>query len=273
MSVNREIRKQDGQILLVVVLVMVIALTVGLSLASRSITNLKTTTEESNSQLAFSAAEAGIERTLQNPTPIVNAQDLGNNAKIQSVSIQALSGAELLISNGNPIPQDDGIDLWLSNYSTNPNLLYQNPWSGTLFVYWGSKTGCSDAALEIIVLSGTKLSPTIQKYGVDPCNARSIVNQFSFINGGGRTFSSKTFSFGTSFTVTNGIIAHIIPLYAGTPIGVIGTNGSGTEISLPSQGEIYNAVGSAGTTERQIAYYQLYDSIPSEYYYALFQTQ
>ena len=55
------IKYQKGQILLLVVLVMTIALTIGLSLATRTITDIRTTTEEENSQRAFSAAEAGIE--------------------------------------------------------------------------------------------------------------------------------------------------------------------------------------------------------------------
>jgi hypothetical protein len=268
-----QVKKQDGQILLVVVLVMVIALTVGLSLASRSITNLKTTTEESNSQKAFSAAEAGIERTLKNPTPIPIAQDLGNNAQIQSVSIDPINGSELVLNNGNPIPQDDGIDLWLSDYSPSLSQAYQNPWSGKLLVYWGSKTGCSDAALEIIILSGTKLAPTIQRYAVDACSARTAVNHFSLISGGGKTINTTVFTFGTSLQVTNGLIAHIVPLYAGTPLGFVGQDSNGIEKSLPAQGKIFSAIGKAGNTVRKISYFQLYDSIPSEYYYALFQTK
>lgn len=266
-------KNQQGQILLVVVLVMVIALTVGLSLASRSITNLKTTTEESNSQKAFSAAEAGIERVLQNPTPIPNVQDLGNSAQIQSVSIDPISGTELVLNNGNPVPQDDGVDLWLSDYASDLAKAYQNPWSGKLNVYWGTKAGCSDAALEITVLSGSRLTPTIERYVVDPCSARAAVNHFSTVTGGGKTINTTAFSFGTSLNVIGGLIAHIVPLYAGTPLGFVGQDTNGNEIALPSQGNIYTSIGKAGNTVRQISYFQLYDSIPSEYYYALFQTQ
>ena len=47
--------------LLVVVLTMIVALTVGLSLASRTITNMKISKQNEESQRAFQAAEAGIE--------------------------------------------------------------------------------------------------------------------------------------------------------------------------------------------------------------------
>ena len=254
------IRKDEkGQMLLIVILVMVIALTVGLSLVSRSITDLKTTTDESDSQKAFSAAEAGIEKTLNNPTPILIAQDLGNNAKIQSVTINDINGSQIILNNGNPVPKDDGVDLWLSTYNTNIAQAYQNPWSGKLYIYWGTKNGCSDAALEVIVLSGTRLSPTVAKYAVDPCLARANVNNFSSIAGGGTTFSNKTFSFGTSIIINGGLLVHIIPLYAGTPLGFAGDDGSGNARSLPSQGKIYNSLGSAGSTQLEINYFQLYN--------------
>ena len=55
---------QKGQVLLLVVLASVIALTVGLAAISRSITSTRISTEESNSQKALSAAEAGIEEQI-----------------------------------------------------------------------------------------------------------------------------------------------------------------------------------------------------------------
>jgi Tfp pilus assembly protein PilX len=56
---------EKGQMLLIVVLIMVVALTVGLSIAARSLVNLKIATDDENSQRAFSAAEAGIERLIK----------------------------------------------------------------------------------------------------------------------------------------------------------------------------------------------------------------
>lgn len=57
-------RKRSGQILILVLLVVVVALAVGLSVASRNITNLRTSTQTEQSQRAFSAAEGGVEDVL-----------------------------------------------------------------------------------------------------------------------------------------------------------------------------------------------------------------
>lgn len=57
-------KRRRGQILILVLLVVVVALAVGLSVASRNITNLRTSTQTEQSQRAFSAAEGGVEDVL-----------------------------------------------------------------------------------------------------------------------------------------------------------------------------------------------------------------
>ncbi len=69
MSVIKKRNKysQNGQALLIVLLAISVVLTVVLSSASRSVTEIKTTTYEEESLRAFSAAEAGVEEKLLNP--------------------------------------------------------------------------------------------------------------------------------------------------------------------------------------------------------------
>lgn len=57
-------KQQSGQILILILLVVVVALAVGLSVASRNITNLRTSTQTEQSQRAFTAAEGGVEDVL-----------------------------------------------------------------------------------------------------------------------------------------------------------------------------------------------------------------
>ncbi len=56
--------KKSGQILILVLLIVVVALAVGLSVASRNITNLRSSTQTEQSQRAFTAAEGGVEDVL-----------------------------------------------------------------------------------------------------------------------------------------------------------------------------------------------------------------
>lgn len=254
---------QKGQVLLTVVLVMVIGLTVGLSLASRTITNLRTTQEEATSQQALSAAEAGIEQATKNNTSIANGSFL-NNATYNT-SITQVSGENFLLNGGNLIAKDDGVDVWLSDYSTESAKLYLNPWSGSLSFYFGSSSnGCNEAALEIVVISGTKEIPVSKKYAFDPCSARISSNSFSSVSSGG-TVSDKNFPFKTTINVASGLIARVVPLYKSTPIGVVGDS------ALPAQGSIVTSTGTSGNTSRKITVFQGYPTLPSEYFpYGLF---
>lgn len=263
---SRSLGPQNGQILLVVVLTMVVALTVGLGLAARSVTNVRNTADEVNSQKAFSAAEAGVQRALKSGLAITDEQ-LDNQTSIKQVTIDTNYGRTLFVlNNGNPLPQDDGADVWLSTYPD-----YSAPqFSGKLQIYWGiSSTACSNAAVEIMVISGTKTSPKLERYAIDPCNTRG--NHFDTPTGTGATIDGVTFKYSTAVSVTNGLIARIIPYYMGTPIAVVGTDNSGNALQLPSQGRLITSVGVSADAQRKISYFEGYDELPSEVFYSIFQ--
>lgn len=277
---------QKGQVLLIVVLIMVISLTVGLALASRSIVNLRNTNTESDSQKAFQAAEAGIEIALQKP---FNTTDqtiyssssthlMNNQSKITDLTIHYLGGPDLILNDGNPITQDQGLDVWLTNY---PNYS-GTPWTGKLNIYWGDKAGCSDAALEVIVISGqsaTDSGATINRYGVDPCGSNSVdtsknrTGQNNFVPAqSGGSVSGTNFNFSTAMNITNGIIVRLIPLYTSTPIGITGQDATtSASLPFPVQGRMITSLGEFGSTQRQVSFFQGYPLLPSEFFYSILQ--
>lgn len=274
---------QKGQVLLIIVLIMVIALTVGLALISRSIISLKNTNEQADSQKAFQAAEAGVEIGLQKPIT-TNEVDIGqktldNNAVINGVALHPITGSSIVLNNGNPISQDAGLDIWLTNY---PNYS-GTPWTGSLYLYWGTNAGCQDAALEAIVISGssaTDPNASIKRYGIDPCGTGSIdasqnrsgQNKFAAAQVG-TTVANKSFNFGTNIPITNGLIVRVIPLYTNTPIGIKGFDNQDPPQpkDFPSQGRIITSTGSFNATEREVSFYQGFPLLPSEFFYAVFQ--
>lgn len=56
---------ESGQVLIIVLLVLVVGVSIVLSLSARSLTDIRTTTSTEQSNRAYFAAEAGIERALQ----------------------------------------------------------------------------------------------------------------------------------------------------------------------------------------------------------------
>lgn len=275
------IRDDQGQVLLVVVLVMVVTLTVGLSVVSRSVTNLRNATDEEHSQKAFSAAEAGIEQSINatctEQTGCTIADTFTENkAKFSAIAIP-VSGKEFLLNGGNIVAKDDGVDLWLSDYSEDPLLIYQNPWSGNLTIYWGDTSmsdDCQQAALEVIIIYGPKTAPTSKRDTADPCSARKQANNFSPSSSGGGTIAGVAFKYKMTINLIENevtkraLLARIVPLYTNAKIGVSGEN------ALPSQGNIITSEGTSADTKRKIVLVRGYPGLPAEFFgYILFQTK
>ena len=137
---------EAGQILLIVILVAVVASTIGLSITSRSIISLRTSTEEAESQKALAAAEAGIERAMQGNIPIALSEQTVNNSgggknsayftkvdEVQSFSFLLNGESKTLDSAGNiakvipnTVPKDEGVDVWFIKHKDNGDLDYSD---------------------------------------------------------------------------------------------------------------------------------------------------
>jgi len=261
---------QRGQALLIIVLIMVVALTVGLSIATRSITSLRTSTEEANSAQALSAAEAGLERSLTSGQ-IASETFLNNQAKY-STTVNTIGGNKFLLNDGILVSQDEGIDLWFVNHTCGTDgksACWNSPWTGNINIYWDTNSCNTSAALEIAIISGSVTSPSLTRYAYDPCDSdpgggRRTSNEFLVPQAGG-TIQDKVLNYSTGdITVTNGLIARIIPIYNNTVIGISANS------SLPSQGTLVTATGSFGEginkIVRKLTAFQVYPSLPEEYF-------
>ncbi len=257
---------QRGQVLLITLLVLTVALTVGLSFTVRTITTNRMTSAEDSSQRAFSAAEAGIERALVETDEIIIVDRFDNNNSVYLTIIAQILGDEVLIDNGAFILKDGPADVWLSDYPD-----YTNPWSplgfSNLTIYWGSVTdNCvgipevnnTMAAVEVILISGTKAVPKIEHFAYDPCNPRRLLNNFSNVLAGG-IVKGKNFTYSATISVKSGLLARVVPLYAGSYIGVRGTG-------LPPQGKLITSIGKSGGTQRRIISFRGYPKPPIELY-------
>ena len=235
---------------------------------SRSITNLRTSTEEAESQKALAAAEAGIEQALKktDALPLTGSFESGDVTIQYNTDIVRVEGTQFLVNGGNAVAEDDGADIWLSEYKDD-DTIFNTPLGGTanITIFWGESSACSDAALEIVVLSGSKSSPALQRYTAEPCaDPRRLANNFDSA-GGGETVDEVIFQHSKSISVTNGLIIRITPIYYDAKIGVVST------ASLPLQGKLITSTGESGKTQRRINVFQGYPKLPSELFpYAIF---
>lgn len=258
-------KSESGQMLLIVVLIMIVALTVGLSIVSRTITNLKISKENDQSQQAFQAAEAGIEQALQSNSSSAVNPSFSNNASYES-TVDNPVNKEFLLNDGDDVSQDSGIDVWLSDYPT-----YANPRSGLVTIHWSTTDqkhcglGNSDniSALEVDVLSNLA-SPTLTKYIFDgsPCLRIPGKTVNPAIVSPGGTIDGTAFNYYVTISISNGLIMKVIPVFNSTKIAV--DTDSTQNLFLPTQGSVVESTGKSGDTVRKVRYFSSYPQIPVE---------
>lgn len=259
-----------GQVLLLVVIVMVVVLTVGLSIASRTITNLKLSKQDEDSQKAFQAASAGIDRYINTASGTQTTGTLVSSTFDTNISSVGGGNVRALILNNNEkVDQDRGVDVWLSTYPD-----FTAPYNGSLIVSWGTpdQTDCSQnagektvPAIELLVLTGPRTAPALQKYVYDGCATRQLSNGFTAVTAANRVVAGTTFRYTVTLTpiTLGGLIMKVIPIYNSTKVAIEGTP-TGSSNGFPPQGKLIESVGTSGDAKRKIIYYESYPQIPNE---------
>lgn len=138
-----------GQVVLILVLLTVVGLTIGLSLISRTITDVRISSQIEQSSRAFSAAEAGIETALSSniavgPTGTVNLSGATANYAVKTVG----DNTDTLLL---PLTQEgDTQNVWLIEHEDDDSLRetgYSYSENQTLEICWGSQSNTNPAML------------------------------------------------------------------------------------------------------------------------------
>ena len=139
-------KKTSGQSLLVILLVMAVILTIGLAVASYSITDIKISQQEEESARVFSAAEAGIEEALR----LGSAQDVTIGEITAKVSENIQGGGRDFNFGESKFPSGELANVWLIDHDEEGGIetpgFYRAhadshfPFSGQMTLCWGSST-------------------------------------------------------------------------------------------------------------------------------------
>lgn len=273
---------QSGQVILILLLVMTVALGIGLSIIQRSLTDISTSTKIEQSSRAFSAAEAGIEKALQDNTTGVNFSDAGSQASIYPPVELPEPGQALEYP---PIGKEEIAHFWLANLNSALNPPEAFFTGSSLDIYWGTPNLPNDrAAIEInlIVCNTCATTPSYQviKYYFDPDTSRRTENGFSAPTscsdslpsistsmGQLRQFYCRTTLSGLPVLPSRLMILRTRLLYTSVtqPIAVLPVGGS-----LPKQAKIYTAVGTSGSAQRTVQLFRLDKVVPFYFDYAIF---
>lgn len=200
----------SGQAGLIVLLLTVVLLTVGLSVATRSTTDLKVSRQEEESNRVFNAAEAGIDDALSQPTSFAGQTYTGSvnvdpNISV-SYSIQKVNVLQTRLFEGISAQVD-----------------VSGPKSGSevVRINWGRETACGQnpASLLVTVFSQSGATVTARNLMYAPnCGRSDNIPQVS------TTGTNNYFRQVSVPMQSNDVFIRIKPLYNDTSILVEGQN-------------------------------------------------
>lgn len=201
-------KNQSGQVGIVLLLITVVMLTLGISVASRSVGDVKISTTNEQANRALDAAESGVEQAL--------SQDLSN--------YQAPTGGSGPISVTTQVSPQRVLEAFAEQGDTVGVDLKTLPQNTQVSVEWAKEADCAQNAsvvLSIFNTSGT--NPAVRRYYYRPRVSAGCNHNDNFTDAVNATTPGFRWRANIN-TLTGDTLMRIRPLYAGTDLHVSGTN-------------------------------------------------
>lgn len=258
------LQNQKGQTIAAVIMVMLIALSVGLAVSTRFIKSLRITARTDTSSRAIAVAEAVVERMLNTDydtlADYINFGSCGTSCTLQIVGadgVTATANVTLSFAGGSSevypvsLKEEDIIEVNLEGYpdSTDLNICWDNPLEG-----------------ELPAVTGFLLHGTDGSYQVDAFAYNSIGSIY-----GANGFDEAVAGFGYAHCalvsgVSNMVSVRMRSIYNDVNAFVVPENG----VDLPSQGILVSSIGTVLDTQRKSEVVISNPFVPLPFDYALY---
>ncbi|MDP3888665.1 MAG: hypothetical protein Q8Q24_01330 [bacterium] len=287
---------QSGQALLIILLIAAVSLTIGLSITSRSITDIRISQRTEESARAYSAAEAGIEEALA--TGLGNSVTFSETGAKFNSQVTGIGGSSDEFAFPQPIGSDETQTLSLASWN-NVTKLYSKSFNRSLLrVAWGNQGSLDYPALEVNIYYLDSTTYKNARFMLDPlssrtpdpafCNPGEVpVGQCSNVTAfstSGVTIDSKNFQYLATLDLLNAGVTSSIgtktPYFARLRVlytsnsHVIGAQGAGTIYSgdgkFPSQGTKVQSTGQSGDATRAVQVTKFNPAPPELFDFAMY---
>ncbi len=249
---------QSGQIGIIIILLMVVMLTIGLSLASQATRDVSLSQQNEVSNRIFNAAEVGVEQAL--------SSDL--NAQTQDLVTQTASVAAANANVNYSIQRVKTLNTRLLQGTTARVQLTDSSGAQTttgITIEWGKETACSQKPATLLVSvfsfdSTTYPKTSVRYYAYAPCDYGDGI---TVVNTAGSTYFRQT----TITLQPKDVLVRIKPMYNDTAVIVSGVGGT-----LPVQGYTITstATNQLGNETRSVQVNRTLSTAPSVMDYVLF---
>lgn len=208
-SSRRVVGSQSGQVGLAVLLIMVVVATVGISVATRSSQDLRSSRQSQEAVRTFSAAEAALEDVLSRGEDYLNETEAGEFSTIENaeVSFTIDRSAELT---------SEVLEGAVAEFDLSGSVA-----GNIVRVEWGDDANCAGsnppASLLVTVVNTAGASPVARYLAYAICDNG---DGFTLVSDAGATYARYV-----EITLENGDTSlRITPIYNDTPLYVAGTN-------------------------------------------------
>lgn len=279
-----------GQVILLLILVMTVALAIGLSIVQKSLVDVSTASKVEQSSRAFSAAEAGIEKSLLTPcaSGCVTFPENNSTSNVSDGQLKpspATQGNRQEVLEFPPLAKEDVAQVWLADPaaplpSCAPSFVCYT--QTTIDVYWGNSS-TDKAALELTLVYYDGTSYQSRKWYLDHTVARNT--GFDGVACTVPSLGSNSYQCRKTLGDGNGpnngplptglmlIRARLLYNVTSQPFAVQAitcATASCSGYSLPSQARTIISTGISGETQRKVKVFQLNKVVPSYFDYAIF---
>lgn len=265
---NQKIKTKRGQAVLVILLIMVVILTIGLSIISSSITDIKISQQQEEASRAFYVAESALEESLK----LLEAASPGSIGGISyQVTKEELGGLEFLFPS--PVEQGSSQTVWLVGHKNDGTLKLEEKYTGPISFYWSDQGSSDEPALMVSLIYKEGGVYKISRYNFDPVSTRRDSNKFASASFGSYSIGGKILKYSGSINIPGGIQPYFLRLtlvYNSTPQS-LGVKVSGGKI-LPNQGFCFKStavVPESGVT-RKLEQCKLWENLPEIFSWGLF---
>lgn len=254
-------KRQRGQVLLVTLMVLAVALSVGLTAIFTARSSSQSTKLEDDSQRALVAAEASVRAALQSQGQVTLGA--GNLDAFTGITGGAtLAAASTSTSFTSPsLLTDEQYTFYLGNYTVGVPPTFGASTAENVTICFG--TGSVQPALDIALLKGSGASTTVIRYAVDPQGRLSNVTTGT---PGCASTSADASQFSRSYTIPAADIGNastlllVKTLYAPSKILIYRAS-----TPLPPQGvNITSEATTQTNVTKKVRVFQSYPQIPAE---------
>ncbi|MEP7167385.1 MAG: hypothetical protein ABI758_05395 [Candidatus Woesebacteria bacterium] len=201
-------KNQQGQVGIIILLITVVMLTLGISVASRSVGDVKISTSNEQANRALDAAESGVEQALSQNLNNFTPPSSGSGPISVNTQVSQQKVLEAFAEQGDTV----GVDL---------NGLPQNT---QVNVEWAKESTCNKNASVVLTIFNTSgTNPAVRRLYYRPKASSGCNNGDNFTDANNASTGGYKWM-ATINTLAGDQLMRIRPLYFGTDIHVSGTN-------------------------------------------------